>query len=91
MKEKNMKFIVNVDGTQVVLSYEQMHELSKVFANCEKLIDHTVGKDQGTHGYNMGYIHHVRPFNVTEDFKMKMMDDDAYGAAKLVTKLNKEN
>lgn len=86
-----MKFIVNVDGTQMLMSYESMQELSKVFASCEKLVDYHVDKDKGTHGYNMSYIHHIKPFNLTEDFKVKMMDDEQYEATKLITKLNKED
>jgi hypothetical protein len=39
----------------------------------------------------MSYIHHIRPFNLTEDFKVKMMGDEQYDATKLISKLSKED
>lgn len=85
-----MKFTFTVCGTTVLMTADQVEAITKVLQDCEMLCDHSVGKDLGTHGYNMSYIHHVKPYNVNTELTVKIMPDDQYEAAKLVTKLHKE-
>lgn len=86
----DMKFTFTVCGTTVLMTAEQLEAMSRILENCEALHDHSVGKDLGTHGYNMSYIHHIRPYSVNESLSVKIMTDEQYEATKLITKLNKE-
>lgn len=86
-----MRFTFTVGGTTVVATAEQLEAMTRILENCDALHDHSVGKDLGTHGYNMSYIHHIRPYNVSESLSVKLMSDDKYEATKLVTKLHKED
>jgi len=90
MGKINMKFTFTVCGTTILATAEQLEALTRILENCEALHDHSVGKDLGTHGYNMSYIHHLRDYNVSESLSIKVMSNDQYEATKLVTKLNKE-
>ena len=85
-----MKFIVKIDSNEVLLSAAQVEKLTHILADCEKVVDHSVGKELGTHGYQMSYIHHIRPFNCASDMNLKVMDNERYLATKMVTKLSKE-
>jgi hypothetical protein len=89
--EKNMKFIIKIEGTEVLLDGAQVEALTNILQNCEKLYDKNVEKGQGTHGYNNCYIHHLKPFNCSESLNLKVMPTDQYEATKLITKLNKED
>jgi hypothetical protein len=85
-----MRFIVKIDGTEVLLTSEQVEALTAVLQDCEKLYDKTVDKGQGTHGYNLSYVHHLKPFNCSESLNVRVMPTEQYEATKLITKLNKE-
>jgi hypothetical protein len=85
-----MKFIVKIDGNEVLLNGAQVEALTNIFQDCDYVYDENVGKDKGTHGYNMSYIHHIKPFNCSQSMTLKVMPKDQYEATKLVTKLNKE-
>ena len=86
-----MKFTFTVCGTTVLMTAEQLEAISLILEYCDALHDHSVGKDLGTHGYNMSYIHHIKPYNVTDSLSVKIMSDEQYEATKLITKLNKED
>jgi hypothetical protein len=86
-----MRFTFNVGGTTIVATAEQLEDLSRILENCDCRYDKSVEKGQGTHGYNMSYIHHIKPYNVGESLEVKVMTTEQYEAVKLVTKLNKED
>lgn len=85
-----MKFIVKIDGNEVLLSGAQVEALTNILQDCDFVYDHNIGKDKGTHGYNMSYIHHIKPFNCSQSLTLKVMPKEQYEATKLVTKLAKE-
>ena len=85
-----MRFTFTVGGTTILATAEQLEAMTRILEDCDALHDHSVGKDLGTHGYNMSYIHHIRPYNLNESFAVKVMSQEQYEATKLVTKLNKE-
>jgi hypothetical protein len=85
-----MKFTLVIGGTKVVMNAEQLDALTNVLDGCDQMYDHSVEKGTGTHGYNMGYIHHIRPYNINESLEVKVMSQEQYEATKLVTKLHKE-
>ena len=68
-----------------------MEALTNILQDCEYVYDKTVEKGQGTHGYNMSYIHHIKPYNCSQSMNFKVMPTDQYEATKLVTKLSKED
>lgn len=86
-----MRFTLGINGHKVVLTADQLEAMSRILEDCDEVYDKSVGKDEGTHGYNNSYIHHIKPFNVGESLEVKIMTNDQYEATKLVTKLNKEN
>ena len=86
-----MKFIVKIDGVEVLLDGAQVESLTAILQNCDKLYDKTVDKGQGTHGYNNCYVHHLKPFNCAESLSLKVMPTEQYEAIKLITKLHKED
>lgn len=86
-----MKFILKIEGTDVLLTAAQVEALTAILQDCDKLYDHTVDKGQGTHGYDMRYVHHIKPFNCFESLNLKVVPSEQYETAKLITKLSKEN
>lgn len=86
-----MKFILKLNGADVLVSANDLERIADILANAERLKDESVGKNKGTHGYDMNYVHHLVPFNLLGDFAVQVMSDDQYETIKLVTKLAKEN
>ena len=86
-----MKFIVKIDGAEVLLSGAQVEALTNILQDCDYLYDKSVDKGTGTHGYNMSYIHHIKPFNCSQSLNLKVMHKEQYEATKLITKLHKED
>jgi malate synthase len=91
MGKINMRFTLTVGGTKLVMTAEQLDAMTHILEGCEAVFDHSVGKDLGTHGYNMSYIHHIKPYNINDSLEVKVMSEESYEATKLVTKLNKED
>lgn len=87
----DMKFIMKIEGAEVLLSAQQVEAMTNILQDCDYVYDHNAGKDKGTHGYNMSYIHHIKPFNCSQSLSLKVMTNDQYEATKLVTKLHKED
>lgn len=85
-----MKFIMKIEGIEVLLSAQQVEAMTNILQDCDYVFDKNVGKDTGTHGYNMSYIHHIKQFNCSQSLSLKVMTNDQYEATKLVTKLHKE-
>jgi len=85
-----MRFIVKIDGVEVLLTAPQVEALTNILQDADKLYDKSVGKDLGTHGYQMSYIHHIRAYNCAESLNLKAMPQEQYEATKMVTKLSKE-
>lgn len=85
-----MKFIMKIDGHEVLLSAQQVEAMTHILQDCDYVYDHNVGANKGTHGYNMSYMHHIKAFNCSQSLNLKVMTHDQYEATKLVTKLHKE-
>ena len=86
-----MRFTFTVGGTTIVATAEQLEAISRILENCDCRYDKSVEKGQGTHGYNMSYIHHIKPYNCSQSMTLKVMPKEQYEATKLITKLNKED
>ena len=85
-----MRFTLTVGGTKIVMTADQLEAMTRILEDCDCMYDKSVEKGQGTHGYNMSYIHHIKPYNINESLEVKLMSEDSYEATKLVTKLNKD-
>jgi len=85
-----MKFILKLNGADVLVSANDLERIADILSGAEKLKDESVDKGTGTHGYSMNYIHHVVPFNVATEFTVQVMPQDTYDTIKLTTKLAKE-
>jgi hypothetical protein len=86
-----MKFIVKIDGNEVLMDTEQVEALTHILQDCDHIYDKSVDKGLGTHGYNMSYVHRLKNFNCFESLTLKVMPQDRYETIKLTTKLAKEN
>jgi len=81
-----MKFIVSVDGKNVVLTATQMEDLTTALSGAEALVDIDVGRDNGTHGYAKQYINGVAPYSVHQNLSARIMTDDEFETFKFVAK-----
>lgn len=85
-----MKFLLKVNGCECVMTYEQLQSVVNVLWDCEKLVDHHVDRGNGTHGYQMAYVHHLAPMSIDE-LHLRPLTEEKYEATKFVTKMSKED
>lgn len=84
-----MRFIINVEGTPVLLTLDQMNELVKVLEGSEKITNKYVGNKKGDD--NTDYLKLIDPYCASEALSIRVMSDELYDTRKLVTKLQMEN
>jgi len=85
-----MKYLLNLGDIKVLLDEAQVTAVVDLLGSCTQLVDHHVGKNKGDHGYELSYIHHIKPINIMESLVLRPMPEDQYGAAVLITKLHEE-
>ena len=81
-----MKFIVSIDGKQVLLNATQMEILTTALSGVDALVDIDVGRDNGTHGYAKQYISGVAPYSVHQSLSARIMTDDEFETFKFLAK-----
>ncbi len=81
-----MKFVVHIEGAQYLLSPAQVEILVTALSGTEMLTDIDIGKGNGTHGYADQYIHGIKPVKLQNQLRMAVLDEEAYEAAKFLTK-----
>jgi len=84
-----MRFIINVEGTPVLLTLDQMHELVKVLEGSEKITNKYVGGKKGDD--NTDYLKLIDPYCSSDTLSLRVMSSETYETKKLVTKLQMEN
>jgi hypothetical protein len=81
-----MKFIVSVDGKNVLLSPLQMEVLTSAISGADALVDIDVGRDNGTHGYAKQYITGVAPYVLHQSLSARVMTDDEVESFRFIAK-----
>ena len=84
-----MRFIINVEGTPVLLTLDQMHELVKVLEGSEKITNKYVGNKKGDD--NTDYLKLIDPYCASDALSVRVMSNELYDTKKLVTKFQMEN
>jgi hypothetical protein len=81
-----MKFVIHIDGKQVLLNATQMEILTTALSGVDALVDIDVGRDNGTHGYAKQYISGVAPYSVHQSLSARIMTDDEFEAFRFIAK-----
>ena len=78
-----MKLVIDIGGTKVLLTAEQMEELVAVLADADKI--HSEWKSGAGNGH---YIHSIKELNVREDVAVRVMPTREYEALLAIQKIN---
>jgi aerobic-type carbon monoxide dehydrogenase small subunit (CoxS/CutS family) len=78
-----MKFTVSLNGQEVILTPEQVRQLSELLYGCEMLTAQYLGAGKGTNGQD--YLTVLQPFNIRNQLKLSPLVDEEYDALKFVT------
>jgi hypothetical protein len=85
-----MKFVLRLEDHQVILNEAQLTVFMKALSGAEVLVDHRVDKGEGTHGYDLSYIHNIGTLSATA-IRATVLDETTYGAIKFITKQGVKN
>ena len=83
-----MRFLLNVDGKDIVLDERQLHGVMFILDNCEEMRQVYKGDGKGTRGSTMQYTDELHPIDPRGGFSVKPLSDQYYDTLKLVAKLN---
>ena len=86
-----MRFLLSVDGKDMVLDERQLHGVMFILDNCEELRQVYKGNGAGNRGNNNAYVDELHPVDPRGGFNVKPLDDNYYDTIKLVAKLAKES
>lgn len=86
-----MKFIVDLNGSKVVLNQSQLEILTTALTGAERLRDIDVGKNNGTHGYSNQYIDGIVEYHMRTSLHINVLSEDEYESMKFVAKQHPEN
>lgn len=88
-----MKYLIKIDGIEVVLDQDRMDAVLDLLVGAEKLYEHYAGTGKGDDGGN--YIKLLRPYEAHTDMPVRLMHDGVYTTRKLRTtsfdEVNKTN
>lgn len=83
-----MKFTISLNGQEVILTPEQVRQLSELLFGCEMLHSKYLGSGKGVNGND--YLTIVQPFDLRKEFKLSPLVDEEYDALKFVTAAQKK-
>lgn len=86
-----MRFLLSVDGKDMVLDERQLHGVMFILDNCEELKQVYKGDGKGTRGTNSQYVDELHPLDPRGGLTVKPLSDNYYDTIKLVAKLAKDN
>jgi hypothetical protein len=84
-----MRFIINIEGTPVLLTLDQLQYLVHGLEGAEKITSKYIGGKKGDD--NTDYLKLIDPYFASDALSTRVMSNDTYEARKLVTKLQMEN
>ena len=83
-----MKSTVNLNSQEVIVSPEQVRQLSELLYGCEMLTAKYLGSGKGTNGND--YLTVLQPFELRNQLKLSPLVDEEYDAIKFVTEAQKK-
>lgn len=84
-----MKYLVKIDGVEVMLDEPRMEALLDLLIGAEKTYEHYAGTRKGDDGGNYNKL--IRPFE-SNDFSVRLMHDGVYAARRMRTEaFDREN
>jgi len=86
-----MRFLLTVDGKNILLDERQLHEVMFILDNCEELKEIYKGDGKGSRGSTKAYVDELHPIDQRGGFGVKPVSDNYYETLKLVAKLAKES
>jgi hypothetical protein len=84
-----MRFLLSVDGKDMVLTEHQLAEVLAVLNTCEEMKQVYKGDNKGSRGPTLQYVDEINPMDPRGGFTVKPLDDPYYDTLKLVGKLGK--
>ena len=86
-----MRFLLSVEGKDMVLDDRQLHGVMAILNGCEELRQVYKGDGKGTRGGNSQYVDELHPLDPRGGFGVKPLDEEYYDTLKLVAKLAKDS
>jgi len=86
-----MRFLLSVEGKDMVLDERQLHGVLFILDHCEELRQVYKGHGKGSRGDNLQYVDELHPVDPRGGFAAKPLPDQYYDTLKLVAKLAKDN
>ena len=83
-----MRFLLNVEGKDMVLDERQLHGVMLILDNCEEMRQQYKGDGKGVRGSSLQYADELHPVDPRGGFGVKPLSDNYYETLKLVSKLN---
>ena len=83
-----MRFLLNVNGKDLVLTDRQLHDVMGLLDKCEEMKQVYKGDGKGTRGTGNQYADEITPLDPRGAFDVKPLSDTYYDTLKLVAKLN---
>ena len=83
-----MRFLLSVDGKDMVLTELQLSSVLSILNGCEEMKQQYKGDGKGTRGTSNQYTDELLPVDPRGGFNVKPLDDSYYDTLKLVAKLN---
>ncbi len=78
-----MKFTINLNSQEVILTPEQVRQLSALLFGCEMIERKYLGSGKGVNGNDYVYI--LQPYELRNQLKLSPLVDEEYDALKFVT------
>jgi hypothetical protein len=94
LKEKKMKFIVELNNTKVLMTADQIGVLTNLLWEAEQITRKyiaSVSATASTPARPSTYISIIDTFNITETLKFGAIATEEYDAMTLITKLHNES
>jgi len=86
-----MRFLLSVDGKDMVLNERQLADVLAILDGCEELRQMYKSDGSGTRGDRKQYADEIHPLDPRGGFGVKALPDSYYDTLKLVAKLAKDN
>jgi hypothetical protein len=86
-----MRFLLNFDSKDLVLTERQLDSVLSVLNTCEELRQVYKGDGKGSRGSSSQYVDELHPIDPRGAFAVKPLDEAYYDTIKLVAKLAKDS
>lgn len=78
-----MKFTINIDGTNVIVSATQLESIADALRDTEMVHSKYMGSGKGSNGND--YLQLLQPYDIRSQMVIRAMPDPEYDALKFIT------